>query len=183
MIITTFGSNRLDAGSGDYEFCYQLGKLLAEHGYTLCNGGYGGTMEVTAKGAREGGGKTIGVTVAQFGPANPWIQEERRCSSLFERLQTLIKLGQAFIIMKGATGTLVELAVCWELINKGLMKAKPAVLAGDYWLPVVRLISAQLPGQCRQSEYFDFPSPDFLLRADKPVAIIALLDRQLKKPE
>ena len=61
-IITIFGTGRAKPGDAAYALAYELGKLLVEAGFTIANGGYGGTMSAAARGAVEAGGKTIGVT-------------------------------------------------------------------------------------------------------------------------
>ena len=58
-VITVFGSSRPEPGSPAYETAYQLGRAIAEAGWALCTGGYGGTMEASAKGAVEAGGHTV----------------------------------------------------------------------------------------------------------------------------
>ncbi len=144
-IVSIFGSGKVKENSNEYKEAYNLGKLIAEAGYTLCNGGYGGIMEATAKGAKSKGGKTIGVLVESFGTeSNEYIDEKIITKSLFDRLSTLIKLGQAYIILPGATGTLVELAIVWEFINKGLMNIKPIIIIGDFWENIINTINSRL---------------------------------------
>ena len=58
--ITIFGTGRAKSGDAAYELAFELGKRLAEAGFTIANGGYGGTMLAAAKGADEVGGKSIG---------------------------------------------------------------------------------------------------------------------------
>ena len=41
---------------------------------------------------------------------------------------------------KGGTGTLVELAVVWEMLNKSVMAAKPFVVLGDFWAPILERV-------------------------------------------
>ena len=86
-IVTIFGSSRVAPESEEYRLALQMGRLLASAGFTVCNGGFGGTMEAAAHGACEAGGHTIGVTVGVFGgKANKWIKEEITCTGLVERL-------------------------------------------------------------------------------------------------
>src|SRR5580658_3904710 len=54
-----------------------------------------------------------------------------------ERLFALIDRGHAFVACPGGTGTLVELAVVWEMLNKRAMAGKPLVVLGDFWQPVI----------------------------------------------
>jgi uncharacterized protein (TIGR00730 family) len=140
-IVTVFGSGRAAPGSPDYETARQLGAALARAGFALCNGGYGGTMEAAARGAREAGGHTIGVTTDAFtGPANSWVAEEVRVRTWQERLFELIRRGDAYVVLPGGTGTLAELAVVWEMMNKGLVARRPLIVLGEFWGPVVDLI-------------------------------------------
>ena len=138
-IITIFGSARTQPGAPAYETAQQLGKELARAGFTVANGGYGGTMEATARGARKAGGHTIGVTTDQFSSSpNQWIEEEIRMKDWQARLFKLVALGAGYVALPGGTGTLVELSVVWEWNNKQFFeKPRPVVLLGDYWHPVI----------------------------------------------
>ncbi len=141
IVITVFGSSRPQPGSDAYETAQALGAALAKSGFVVANGGYGGTMEATARGAREAGGTTIGVTAEAFrSKANSWIEKEIRVQDWQARLFKLIELGAGYIALPGGTGTLVELSVVWEWINKRFIDSRPLVILGDYWLPVVNAI-------------------------------------------
>jgi len=54
-----------------------------------------------------------------------------------ERLFELIRLADGFVACKGGTGTLVELAVVWEMLNKSVIEGKPCAVLGDFWTPVL----------------------------------------------
>jgi len=142
-IISVFGSGRAKPGDSTFEMAYNLGKILAEAGFAIANGGYGGTMLAAAKGAAQAGGETIGVTCSAFkgSSANKYISREIATASLDERLETLIKLADAYVILPGGTGTLLELAKIWELKNKGFLnKDKPIILLGVFWKPLLDLV-------------------------------------------
>jgi uncharacterized protein (TIGR00730 family) len=110
--VTIFGSALPAPSSAAYREAQRLGRLLAEAGYSVCNGGYAGLMEASARGAREAGGHTIGITCSVWPrPANPHIVEEVRTRNFPERLMTLIERGDAYIVLPGGTGTLAELAL------------------------------------------------------------------------
>ncbi|OHB58007.1 MAG: hypothetical protein A2173_09385 [Planctomycetes bacterium RBG_13_44_8b] len=143
-VITIFGTSRVKDGDSVFELAYELGKLCAEAGFTIANGGYGGTMLAAAKGAKSAGGKTIGVTCSAFGRSGPneFITEEIQTGSLIERLDKLITLGNAYVVLPGGTGTLLELAQIWELTNKGFVNPpKPIILIGDFWRPLAELMA------------------------------------------
>lgn len=130
MIVTIFGGSQVKEGEKEYERAHRLGRLLAEAGHTVCNGGYGGVMEASARGAKEADGRTIGVTTEDFGgAANRWIDQEIRVKKWPERLFKLIELGDVYFVLEGGTGTLVELFVVWEMSNKKFL-SKPIILLG-----------------------------------------------------
>jgi len=137
-IITVFGSSRPKEGDGEYEEARALGKLLALRGFAVCSGGFGGVMESVSRGAKEAGGKTYGVTAEFFKrKANAWVDTEVRMNTWEERLFELIRLADGFAVCKGGTGTLVELAVVWEMLNKSVMAGKPIAVVGDFWQPIL----------------------------------------------
>jgi uncharacterized protein (TIGR00730 family) len=170
-IISIFGTAKAEASDSVYELAYRIGELLAEAGFSIVNGGYGGTMLAAAKGATEAGGKTIGVTCSAFrgASANKYISREIVTGSLDERLDTLIKLGQAYVVLPGGTGTLLELAKVWELKNKGFLnRSKPLILVGGFWKPLVDLVAADEPDSKRFIQFADRPERimDFLVSDD-----------------
>jgi uncharacterized protein (TIGR00730 family) len=169
-VITIFGSGRVKPEQKAYKLAFELGSLLAGAGFTVANGGYGGTMLAAAKGASEAGGKVIGVTCSAFGKTktNEYTTETIVADSLDERLDTLIKLGQAYVVLPGSTGTLLELAKVWEFKNKGFIdEGKAVILLGDYWKELVDLISGEDTGSKRFVKLISTPEEviDYLLEA------------------
>ncbi len=152
IVVSVFGTGRAQAGEPAYVLAEQVGRALAQAGFTIANGGYRGTMLAAAKGAAEAGGKSIGVTCCAFknSAANEFVTHEVVTNTLEERLHNLIKVGRAYVVLPGGTGTLLELAAVWELKNKGFLdRARPVVLVGDFWKPVVDLVAADDP-KCRK---------------------------------
>jgi uncharacterized protein (TIGR00725 family) len=150
QIITVFGSSRPAAGDPDYEDARALGKALAGRRFAVCTGGYGGVMEAASRGAKDAGGKTYGVTAEFFQrKANEWVDVEVRKKTWQERLFGLIELGDGFVVCKGGTGTLVELAVVWEMLNKSVTRGKPFTVLGNFWQPILERVREveQGPGE------------------------------------
>jgi predicted Rossmann-fold nucleotide-binding protein len=58
-------------------------------------------------------------------------------------LRILIEKGDAYVVLRGGTGTLVELSLVWELMNKNFTPRKP-IIAVNFWTPIVQTISKQL---------------------------------------
>lgn len=123
----------------------EIGRRLAKKGYTIISGGFGGTMEQISKGAKLEGGKTIGITCYIFSDVgnlkvNKYIDEEIRTESLFERIEKMIHISDAFVVLPGGTGTLLEMTAILDHVNKGLVKFKPIICFGDYWKPVAKSV-------------------------------------------
>jgi len=174
-VVTVFGSSRPVEGDDEYRLAYELGRQLALCGFTVCNGGYAGIMEASARGAKEAGGNTLGVTFKNpFGrTANNWIDEELFQPTLVERMMKLVELGDAYVVLKGGTGTLLELAAVWEFINKRILQEKPIVIVGTFWNGVVDTLSTELlregVGDCTK----------FIHRASSPEHCADLLKERL----
>ncbi|OFW13196.1 MAG: hypothetical protein A3H27_14745 [Acidobacteria bacterium RIFCSPLOWO2_02_FULL_59_13] len=140
-IISVFGSSRCKKQSQPYRLAQQLGAALGQAGFRVASGGYGGVMEAVSRGASEAGAKVIGVVYdANPAKANRWVQEKILVPNWEERLMQLITLGNGYVACPGGTGTLVELAVAWEMLNKGLLASKPLVALDEFWRPVVEQV-------------------------------------------
>ncbi len=151
--ITVFGSSKPREGDEEYNLAYQLGSLLAKSGFDVCTGGFMGTMEAVSKGANEHGAQVIGVTV-DIWSSNPnrFITKEIKCDNLLERVNKLIELGDAFVVLQGGTGTLLELAAAWELANKGLMDHKPILCHSSMWQGIISIMKIQMKKEERDAE-------------------------------
>ncbi len=163
MIVSIFGSAIPIDGSDAYSMAREIGRKIAERGWTVCNGGYGGVMEASARGAAEAGGKTIGVTCEYYrSTANRFISEEIRTKNVTERLLQLITLAEGYIVLPGGTGTLAELAMVWEYINKNVITPRPIVVYRKFWEPVIETIKNALADEGRSDKtgwvhYFGSP--------------------------
>jgi uncharacterized protein (TIGR00730 family) len=138
MHVTIFGGAQPKPGDTAYEEARRLGMILAQAGHTVLTGGYIGTMEAVSRGACEAGGHVIGVTcqeIENFRPsrANAWVKEERRFTSLMERLKGLIDGCDAAMALPGGAGTLTEIALVWNLLIIGAIPTRPLILIGPGW--------------------------------------------------
>ena len=116
-IATTFGASEV-IDKELYNEGVELGKFLAQNGYIVKCGGYGGLMEAVSRGVREANGEVIGITLKDFDeirPKNPYLTKKIQAKDLFERLKLLIEGSNLFIVQKGSIGTLNELFMVWAL--------------------------------------------------------------------
>jgi uncharacterized protein (TIGR00725 family) len=118
--LVIFGASWCAPGSALYEESVKVGALAASAGWRIVNGGYGGTMEGSAKGAALAKGEAEGVIVTSLftarGPGgNPYLTTTTDTPSLMARIAYLADAGAHFLVLPGTLGTLTELAVVWNL--------------------------------------------------------------------
>lgn len=147
-IIAVFGSSVPQPDSTPYAEARRLGQLLAEAGFVVATGGYGGTMAAVSMGAAEAGGRIIGVTAAHMEKwrpvaANEWITEEIRFETQAERLMHLVKEFHGMIALPGGIGTLSEVALAWSLMQTGEAPQRPLVLLGPLWRETIRIYAQE----------------------------------------
>jgi uncharacterized protein (TIGR00730 family) len=134
--IAVFGGSAPTEGSPGYEEARHVGRLLAEAGFTVMNGGYMGTMEAVSRGAKEASGHTLGITSATFYwrgiQANPWIDREEKAPDLLSRLRRLTQ-ADGFLVLRGSLGTLTEFSLTWSLLQTRTIAPVPFVLLGPHW--------------------------------------------------
>lgn len=144
-VITIFGSSFPKEDDKQYNFAYNLGAKLAQNKFEICTGGFYGIMEAASKGALDNGAEVYGVTVNFWGSdPNRYITREIRCVNVFERIEKLMGFADAFVILQGGTGTLLELAAVWEYANKKLMDSKPIICHSSMWKEIVAVMDKQM---------------------------------------
>lgn len=137
-IVTIFGGSRCKENSPEYQEARELGKALANAGYTVCTGGYLGVMEAASRGARENGGKVLGIVMNQFkSEPNRFLTDKVATKHFYERLQNLIERSVGFIALRGGMGTVTEISLVWNKLMTRVIEPRPLVLLGDSWRPVV----------------------------------------------
>lgn len=164
-VVCLFGSYSPKPGEPVWELAYQIGRELAAVGYVVANGGYDGIMAASAKGAKDAGGRTIGVTCSIFSPyrgqglsANPYIDREIHCDNVLDRIMTMIRLSAGYVVLPGGTGTLSEFGLVWEYVSKGLIDSRPIFVVGDFWRPMVERMIADRPKSGRPIYLVDAPA-------------------------
>ena len=145
-IITSFGSAFTVDNDSLFNEIIEIGKSIGECGWSVCSGGYSGTMEAISKGVKSAGGKTTGIGVKGWErKQNRYLDEFIEMPNLMERIVELITIADAYIIFKGGTGTLVEISVTLELMNKKAMPQKPMIFYTDFWKNVIEILKLDSP--------------------------------------
>ena len=145
--VSIFGSARARPGDETYEKTVVIAKKLAENGYHMITGGGPGIMEAGNKGAKEGGGRSVGLNIRlpkeQY--ANPYADIQLEFKYFFVRKVIFLKYAQAYVGMAGGFGTLDEIFEAITLIQTKRIKPFPVILVGsDYWGPLWEWIQGNL---------------------------------------
>ncbi len=165
--VTIFGSARTGPEDAHYEAAMETGRLLAEAGFAIITGAGPGIMEAANKGARLGGGRSIGCNIElpfEQG-ANPYVETLVNFRYFFVRKTMFIKYSVAFIIFPGGFGTLDELFEALTLIQTGKIYRFPVILFGRYyWAGLLRWLQARVLSEGKISE----GDLDLMLVTDDP---------------
>lgn len=157
-IITVFGSGLTPENAEYFKEVEEIGKILAKNGFTICCGGYAGTMEAICSGAKAAGGKTIGITVnTSKSSPNRYIDENVAMENWVERLMELIAIADAYLVLQGGSGTLAEIAVVFEMFNKKFMKEKKMVFYSHFWkntIDTLKIDSERMKDIIERNIYF-----------------------------
>ncbi|MFZ5946722.1 MAG: LOG family protein [Stygiobacter sp.] len=150
--VTVFGSSIPKENDEEYKIAFKLGEIFAKAGLNVCTGGYQGIMDAVSKGCTQNGGEAIGVTLDIYNSIpSKYLTKEIKCKTLFERLTNLIQIGDAYVVLQGGTGTLVELAIVWEFINKNMIEEKPIAVHGEMWRDITDLMEKQIVREKRKT--------------------------------
>lgn len=145
--VTVFGSARFSAGHPYYDMARQLGRQLAEAGYTVMTGGGPGLMEAANRGAREAGGHSLGcnIRLPREQVPNAYLDRFVEFDHFFVRKVMLVKYSCAFVVMPGGFGTLDEAFEVATLIQNQKLESFPIVaLGGEYWHELQQFLTRTL---------------------------------------
>jgi uncharacterized protein (TIGR00725 family) len=156
-IVTIFGGSKCSEESEEYAQARHVGQLLAERGFTICTGGYLGVMEGASRGARERGGRVLGIVMNQFkSEPNRYLTDKVASAHFYERLQNLIIRSVGFIAIRGGAGTVTELSLVWNKLQTKVIESRPLVLLGDCWPPVIEALRSNLVVSEQDVSLLDF---------------------------
>lgn len=133
--VAVFGGAWVQEEEPEHRQAGRFGRLAAEAGFEVVNGGYGGIMAAVSRGAVAAGGTVLGVTIGSFSEevaVNRWLTHEVEARDLFARFP-LICDAEAWVAFPGGVGTLAEVALCWSLVQTGSIEARPLVIVGERW--------------------------------------------------
>ncbi len=138
-----FGSARVGEDHPAYAAARVTGRLFAEHRWAVVTGGGGGVMEAANRGAKEGGGLSVGfnIELPHEQRPNDYLDIEFTFRHFYARKVCFVKPSEGFVIFPGGFGTLDELYEALTLIQTGKVLHFPVVLVGsDFWSALLEWI-------------------------------------------
>ena len=145
--VTVFGSARIREDDPTYSSARELARRFAERGWAVVTGGGPGVMEAANRGAKEGGGLSVGfnIELPQEQRINPYVELGMTFRHFYARKTMFVKAAEGFVVFPGGFGTADELFEALTLIQTGKVLHFPVVLIGsDYWEELLTWIRGEL---------------------------------------
>ena len=154
--VTIFGSARATPGSYVYEEVKRVATALAEMGCDINTGGGPGLMQAANEGATAAKSperhQSVGIRVdLPFEQAgNAFVDQMFEHKTFFTRLHHFVLASDAFVIAPGGIGTVLELAMVWQLLQVKHVQDAPLILVGKMWADLIdwaksHLLASQPP--------------------------------------
>jgi len=137
-VIAVIGAGAAPAAAR--KLAYEVGREIARRGATLINGGRSGVMEAASAGARNLGGRTIGILPGyDRHTANRHIEFAIATGMGEARNAIIVASADAIIALAGEGGTLAEIGFA--------MKMNRPIVALQSWPEISRLHRANTPAE------------------------------------
>jgi uncharacterized protein (TIGR00730 family) len=129
--VSVFGSARTSSDDATYGLARETARRLGEAGFAVITGGGPGIMEAANRGAREGGGLSVGLNIelAHEQGLNPYVDLAVSFRHFFVRKLMFVRYACAFVVFPGGFGTLDELFEALTLIQTGKIRHFPVALS------------------------------------------------------
>ncbi|MBN1793469.1 MAG: TIGR00730 family Rossman fold protein [Candidatus Omnitrophica bacterium] len=134
--VAVFGSSRTKRNTKYYKLAEKTARLFAKEGYAVITGAGPGIMEAANKGAKEGGGESIGlnIIIPDKQSANPYTTELVEFKYFFTRKVMFAKYSRAGIFFPGGFGTFDEFFEFITLVQTERVRPFPIIVMGStYW--------------------------------------------------
>ena len=170
--VSMFGSARVGEDHPAYAAAREVARLFAEAGWAVVTGGGPGAMEAANRGAKEGGGVSVGfnIELPHEQHTNSYLDIELTFRHFYARKTMFVKAAEAFVIFPGGFGTLDELFESLTLIQTGKILDFPVVLFdSSFWAGLLAWLHERLLAEGMVSE----DDVDLLFVTDDPAEAVA----------
>ena len=174
--VAIFGSARAQPGTFVYDEVKRTAAAFASMGCDIVTGGGPGLMQAANEGASSAGAPgSVGIRIElPFEQnANPFVEQAFTHETFFTRLHNFVLASDAFVVVPGGIGTVLEMLMIWQLLQVRHIKDVPLILVGKMWKGLVEWarISMQDPRLALASAD-DFQIPRCVESADEAIHLI-----------
>jgi uncharacterized protein (TIGR00730 family) len=134
--VTFWGGTHIKPNSPWYKVAEELAEKVAKNGYAVITGGGPGIMEAANKGAKKGGGVSIGfnIQLPKQQSLNKYVTKGYAFHYFFSRKVMMAASAQAYVFFPGGFGTMDEFFEIVTLIETSKMQSTPVICVGkEYW--------------------------------------------------
>ena len=175
--VTIFGSARLKPNTTAYEAVKQLAAELTKMGCDIVTGGGPGLMRAANEGAHsvKTTQRSVGIRVALpfEQEVNPFVGQMYEHRTFFSRLHHFVILSDAFVVVPGGIGTLLEMSLAWQLLQVRKLYNTPLIVVGKMWAELVEWgRRSMLREGSELASEIDFAIPHCINTIDECVGLI-----------
>jgi uncharacterized protein (TIGR00730 family) len=145
--VTIFGSARVSSDHWVYQAVRDLAAELARLDCVIVTGGGPGLMKAANEGvhvanpAASEGSIGIRVDLPFEQEVNAFVTEAFEHGTFFTRLHHFVLLSDAFVVVPGGIGTVLETMMVWQLLQVQKLHNTPLILAGKMYAELVEWCS------------------------------------------
>ena len=174
--IAIFGSARAQPGSFAYEEVKRVATAFASMGCDIVTGGGPGLMQAANEGASVAGAAgSVGIRVELpfEQDVNPFVEQAFEHETFFTRLHHFVIASDAFVVVPGGIGTVLETLMIWQLLQVRHVDDVPLILVGKMWKGLVEWAqTAMLDPRLALASAQDLQIPQCLDTADEAIAVV-----------
>lgn len=175
--VAIFGSARAKPGSFAYEEVKRAAAAFSQMGCDIITGGGPGLMQAANEGAASVGKRESSTGIRVDLPfeqdVNPFVEQVFEHKTFFSRLQHFVIASDAFVVVPGGIGTVLEMLMIWQLLQVRHVENVPLLLVGNMWTGLVdwartSMLDPRLPLASPE----DMEIPRCLKNADEAIAVV-----------
>ena len=174
--VAIFGSARAQPGTFVYDEVKRVAAAAAGLGCDIVTGGGPGLMQAANEGASSAGAAgSVGIRVELpfEQDANPFVEQAFEHGTFFTRLHHFVIASDAFVVVPGGIGTVLETLMVWQLLQVRHVDHVPLILVGKMWRGLVDWASAaMLDPRLPLASPDDLKIPMCLDTADQAIAVV-----------
>jgi uncharacterized protein (TIGR00730 family) len=174
--VAIFGSARAQPGTFVYEEVKRVAAAFASMGCDIVTGGGPGLMQAANEGASVAGAPgSVGIRVELpfEQDVNPFVEQAFEHETFFTRLHHFVIASDAFVVVPGGIGTVLETLMIWQLLQVRHVDNVPLILVGKMWRGLVEWAKvSMLDPRLALANPEDLQIPMCLDTADEAIAVV-----------